>query len=58
MRVLLAALCLVTLPGTAEGQSRGRTRDEYDDIFRKYSKRYFGPGSTASALRVPPSAMQ
>lgn len=43
-RVLLAALCLWTLPAPAAGQSRARTRDEYDDIFRKYSKRFFGPG--------------
>lgn len=38
--VLLGAACASALPA----QTKARTRDDYDDVFRKYSKRFFGPG--------------
>jgi len=42
---LAAALALAVLlvPGPASAQVRGQP-DRYDETFRKYSKRYFGPG--------------
>jgi membrane-bound lytic murein transglycosylase F len=40
---LLALLaCPLVVAGPAAAQSRGRS-DRYDETFRKYSKRYFGP---------------
>ncbi|MCC6317103.1 MAG: transglycosylase SLT domain-containing protein [Gemmatimonadaceae bacterium] len=41
-RHLLAALAVLVASMTAHAQ-RSRTRVDYDDTFRKYSKRYFGP---------------
>lgn len=38
----LAAACLTT--SVAAQRKRVRDIDRYDDTFRKYSKRYFGPG--------------
>jgi len=38
----LAALCMVA-PGRA-GAQRAAARTRYDPVFRKYSKRFFGPG--------------
>jgi membrane-bound lytic murein transglycosylase F len=32
------------LPIALPAQTVARTRDDYDDVFRKYSKRFFGPG--------------
>lgn len=43
-RRLLLVLLLAGLPATGSAQTKARTRDDYDDVFRKYSKRFFGPG--------------
>jgi soluble lytic murein transglycosylase-like protein len=38
-------LLVTTAPHAAlEAQTRARTPGDYDDVFRKYSKRFFGPG--------------
>ena len=41
---LMLLLVAVATPGELLAQIRTRTRDDYDDVFRKYSKRFFGPG--------------
>jgi membrane-bound lytic murein transglycosylase MltF len=38
--LLLAAIA----PCTLHAQTRARTPEDYDEVFRKYSKRFFGPG--------------
>ncbi len=44
LRLLLAAAITVCLTSPADAQrKRARQVDRYDDTFRKYSKRYFGP---------------
>jgi len=44
VRLLLVLGAGVCLTSNVEAQSkRARTVDQYDDTFRKYSKRYFGP---------------
>jgi membrane-bound lytic murein transglycosylase MltF len=43
--VLIVLLWAASGPGNAlEAQTRARTPDDYDEVFRKYSKRFFGPG--------------
>jgi len=43
--VLIVLLLAATAPGNGlEAQTRARTPDDYDEVFRKYSKRFFGPG--------------
>ena len=42
MLVLVAGLGWVGLPAALAGQ-RNRSADQYDEHFRKYSKRFFGP---------------
>lgn len=38
-------LALASLPVTTPAQRPGKAKpSDYDDVFRKYSKRYFGPG--------------
>ena len=41
---LLAGCCLVLSGGTPAALSGQRTTERYDEVFRKYSKRYFGVG--------------
>ena len=42
LRGLILALALLGVPRPAPAQTRAR-HDRYDETFRKYSKRYFGP---------------
>ena len=42
MALLALLACPLVVAGPAAAQSRGRS-DHYDETFRKYSKRYFGP---------------
>ena len=42
MALLALLACPLVVAGPAAAQSRGRS-DRYDETFRKYSKRYFGP---------------
>jgi len=50
LQVACSLFMLVAVPGLASAQGRGRpgtghgAPDRYDETFRKYSKRYFGPG--------------
>ena len=49
MRHLVVALALAACAGvvpshTLDAQTKAIERDDYDDVFRKYSKRFFGPG--------------
>ncbi len=43
-RLLLAAACALALAAGAAAGQRASTHTRYDPIFRKYSKRFFGPG--------------
>jgi membrane-bound lytic murein transglycosylase F len=43
-RLALALLLVAAMAGPLGAQTKARTRDDYDEIFRKYSKRFFGPG--------------
>jgi len=42
--VMALFACCLTSSETAAQRKRARDVDRYDDTFRKYSKRYFGPG--------------
>jgi membrane-bound lytic murein transglycosylase F len=42
--IVFAALSVLSLTSTNAQAQRKRDVDRYDDTFRKYSKRYFGPG--------------
>jgi membrane-bound lytic murein transglycosylase F len=42
--LLLLLLGATAWPAALAAQTRARTRDDYDEVFRKYSKRFFGPG--------------
>jgi soluble lytic murein transglycosylase-like protein len=42
-RALLAALTLLVVAGAPASAQRRAPSDRYDDVFRKYSKRFFGP---------------
>lgn len=44
MRAGLVAVCLALAFGRAGGQGRPVNTERYDATFRKYSKRFFGPG--------------
>lgn len=41
---VIVALLVAAAPSVLPAQTKARTRDDYDDVFRKYSKRFFGPG--------------
>ena len=43
MRSVLALALVLVLPGAAQAQKQRAGTDAYDELFRKYSKRYFGP---------------
>lgn len=43
-RIALLALIACLLPAALAAQTKARVPEDYDDIFRKYSKRFFGPG--------------
>ncbi len=43
-RLLLAAACALALAAGDVAGQRTSTRTRYDPVFRKYSKRFFGPG--------------
>jgi hypothetical protein len=56
-RVLVVTLaCLLAQPATAQVRSptpaSDRGPNRYDDTFRKYSKRYFGPGYDWRAFKA------
>ena len=38
------ALAFAHAPLSAQSKAKARDPDQYDDIFRKYTKRFFGPG--------------
>lgn len=42
--LLLVLGWAAALPAAVPAQTVARSRDDYDDVFRKYSKRFFGPG--------------
>ena len=42
--VTVVLLLAVSVASELAGQTRARTPDDYDDVFREYSKRFFGPG--------------
>lgn len=43
-RIVLLVLAACMFPVALAAQSKARIPEDYDDIFRKYSKRFFGPG--------------
>ena len=42
--VLVLLLLAGFAPAVLHAQTKARSRDDYDEVFRKYSKRFFGPG--------------
>ena len=42
--VIVALILSTAVHDVAHAQTKARTRDDYDEIFRKYTKRFFGPG--------------